>query len=119
MNRKKWLLSALIAMSLISATLDGLFYWLNVGETSTTVSLSYYLYVILLVLWLDTDSKDHLQITKSFDYGFLVYLFWLPYLPYYLWRTRGPLGLLMFAGFLILLLLGWLIQIGIYMVRVA
>ena len=119
MNRKKWFISALVAVSLISATIDGLFYWFNVDAEPATVSLAELLYIILLVLWVDADSKDHPQITRPFDYGFFVYLFWLPYLPYYLWRTRGPLGLLMFSGLLALFLLGWLVQMSIYLARAA
>jgi hypothetical protein len=106
-------------VSLISATIDGLFCWFNVDLEPATVSLAKLLNIILLILWVDADSKDYPQITRPFDYGFLLYLFRLPYLPYYLWRTRGFSGLLMFAGFLSLLLLGWLIQVGIYVVRAA
>ena len=113
MNRKKWLLSVLVAVALISALLDGLFYWFHIDTNPATDSLRYSLCIVLLVLWIEADSQDYPQITRPFDYGFLVYLFWLPYFPYYLWRTRGPLGLLMFPGFLVLLLLGPLIGIGI------
>jgi hypothetical protein len=119
MNRKKWLISALIAVSLTAAISDGLFYWFNVEANPSTASLTEFLKIILLVLWVDADSKNYPQITKPFDYGFLVYLFWVPYLPYYLWRTRGPLGLLMFSGLLALFLLGWLVQMSIYLARAA
>jgi hypothetical protein len=116
-NRKKWLIFSLIALSLSSAAIEGLHYWFNPDEGTTTESLADLVTLILLALWIDADSRDHPQIARPYDYGFLVYVFWLPYLPYYLCRTRGPLGLLMFAGFLILMLLGSLVQLGIYMAR--
>jgi hypothetical protein len=93
--------------------------WNDLDAKSTTASFASVLFVMLLVLWVAADSRDHPQIVRPFDYGLLLYIFWLPYLPYYLWRTRGPLGLLMFAGFLILLSLGWIVQIGMYLVRAA
>lgn len=70
--------------------------------------------VFLLVLWLDADSKGRPQVVRCFDYGFLVVMFWLPYLPYYLWRTRGAAGLFMYAGFLGVLSMGFLVQLLIY-----
>ena|ERR1700722_6371857 len=119
MNRKKWLISALIAVSVTLAILESLSYWVNVEPNPIAVFVGEFLCVMLIVLWVDADSKDRPQITKPFDYGFLVYLFWLPYLPYYLWRTRGAFGLVIFLGFLVLLLLGWLLQVCIYLVRAA
>ena len=119
MDGKKWLISTLIAVSLISAATEGLFYWFDVGTDSNTALFASYINVILLVLWVDADSRGRPQIARPFDYGFLLYLFWLPYLPYYLWRTRGLLGLLMFAGFLILLFLDWIVLVGAYFIRAA
>lgn len=119
MNRNKWFTHTLLAVLLIPAILEGLFYLYGAETTPITASLADILFLILLVLLVDNDSKNYPQITRPFDYGFFLYIFWLPYLPYYLWRTRGPLGLLMFAGFIILLFLGWLIQLGIYMANAA
>jgi hypothetical protein len=117
MNRKKWLLAALVSISVVSAAVDGLFYWFDAAAAPNTDLFADFIKVGLLVLWVDADSKSRQQITRPFDYGFLLFLFWLPYLPYYFWRTRGPLGLLLFAGFLILLWLGWLVQVGVYLIR--
>ena len=114
MKRNKWLISALVAVSLTLAILNGLIFWLNIEERQTTAALEEFLYITLIVLWIDADSKDHPQIARPFDFGFLLYIYWLPYIPYYLWRTRGFFGLLMFVGLIILLLLGWLIELGIY-----
>jgi hypothetical protein len=114
MKRKKWLIIYLISISTISALFDGLFYLRGVPSTPATAALAGVLSPLLLVLWVDVDSKGHRQVGRSFDYGFLVLIFLLPYLPYYLWRTRGVAGLLMCAGFLGLFLMGFLVQLLIY-----
>jgi hypothetical protein len=114
MNRKKWLIAALIGVSAISALVDGLYYRSGVASTPATAVLANVLSVFLIALWIDTDSKDHPQVGRSFDYGYLVLIFWVPYLPYYLWRTRGADGLFMLAGFLGLFLMGYFVQLLIY-----
>jgi hypothetical protein len=114
MNRKKWLIVSLISISTISALFDGLFYLHGLPSTPASAALAGVLSPLLLTFWVDVDSKDHRQVGRSFDYGFLVLIFLLPYLPYYLWRTRGAAGLLMCAGFLGLFLMGSLAQLLIY-----
>ena len=114
MNRKKWLIVSLISISTISALFDGLFYLRGVPSVPATAALAVVLSPLLLALWVDVDSRDHRQVGRSFDYGFLVLVFLVPYLPYYLWRTRGAAGLLMCAGFLGLFLMGFLVQLLMY-----
>ena len=114
MNRKKWLIVSLISISTISALFDGLFYLRGVPSMPATAALAVVLSPLLLAFWVDVDSRDHRQVGRSFDYGFLVLVFLVPYLPYYLWRTRGAAGLLMCAGFLGLFLMGFLVQLLIY-----
>jgi hypothetical protein len=114
MHRKKWLIVSLIGISLVSALFDGLFYLRGVPWTPASAALAGVLSPLLLALWVDVDSKDRRQVKRSFDYGFLVLIFLLPYLPYYLWRTRGAAGLLICAGFLGLSLMGFLVQLLIY-----
>ena len=114
MQRKKWLIVLLVGVSIISALFDGLFYLRGVLSPPDTATLASTLSVFLLALWIDVDSKDHPQIGRPFDFGFFLLIFWLPYLPYYLWRTRGPVGLFMFAGFVGMLSMGLLVQLMIY-----
>ena len=94
----------------ISALVDGLFDLRGSLSRPASTALADTVSVILLVMWIAADRKDHPQIERPFDYGFLVLMFWLPYLPYYLWRSRGAAGLWMFVGFLGLFWLGSLIQ---------
>jgi hypothetical protein len=71
-------------------------------------------FLILLVLWVVEDSKSYPAIYKPFEYGFLVLMLWLPYLPYYFWRTRRFKGLLLLAGFTALYSLGFFAQLAVY-----
>ena len=114
MNRKKWLIVSLIGISVISALIDSFFYLRGASSMPASSVGAGLLSVFLLVLWIDADSKVHPQVARCFDYGFLMLMFWLPFLPYYLWRTRGTVGLLMYAGFLSLLSMGFLVQLLIY-----
>jgi hypothetical protein len=114
MNRETWLIASLIGVSVISALADGLYYWSGAASTPATPVLANVFSALLIASWIDTDSKHHPQVGRSFDYGFLVLMFCLPYLPYYLWRTRGVGGLFMLAGFLGLFLMGFFVQLLIY-----
>jgi len=93
---------------------DGLYFWRGMPSTPATEALAGVMSAFLIALWIDVDSKDHPQVGRSFDYGYLVLLFLLPYLPYYLWRTRSAAGLFMFAGFLGLFWLGFFVQLLMY-----
>src|SRR5437867_283025 len=75
---------------------QGILYWHNSQDTRDLLSIWQLLFVLIVALWVDADSKGYPQIYRPHEYGYLVLLYWIPYLPYYLWRTRGPtMGLLM------------------------
>jgi len=114
MSRKKWLIVSLISILTISAVFDGLFYLRGIPSAPASATLAGALSVFLLALWIDADRTDHPQVQRSFDYGFLVLMLWLPYLPYYLWSTRGAAGLFMFAGFIGLFSMGFFILLLMY-----
>jgi len=103
MSRKNWLISFLTGVSIIPP----LFELLQSSNDMLSVPTSFHAAVgfkfYLMALWIDADSKVQPRITRCFDYGFFVLIFWLPYFPYYLWHTRRAVGLLMYAGFLCLL----------------
>ncbi|SEN02396.1 hypothetical protein [Bradyrhizobium sp. OK095] len=116
MTHKTWLAVSLICVLAISALFDGLFYWHGVYGRPVSAALADTVSTILLVMWIMADQRDHPQVERPFDYGFLLSVFWVPYLPYYLWRTRRVAGLWMFAGFLGLFSLSFLVQVAIWMV---
>ena len=113
-NTKKWLVASLICVSAMSALVDGLFFWRGIYARPVTPAVADILLALLLIMWVAVDQRDHPQVERPFDYGFLLWVFWLPYLPYYLWRTRRFAGLWMFAGFLGLFSLGFLVQLAIW-----
>jgi hypothetical protein len=98
MRTKTWLMVTLVALSILVGAHEAVLYWFDVEPTEGIRSVWSFVFVVLLVLWVDADSKDYPQIYRPFEYGYLVLLFWIPYLPYYLWRTRRAAGLLMLGG---------------------
>jgi len=64
-------------------------------------------FVILSILWAYYDA-DRSDFEKPFDFGFLIYVFWPVAFPWYLVKTRGVEGLLLFFGFISLWLSPWL-----------
>ena len=112
--RKRAYLVALGALSLMTAAYEGITYWHDMESRDHLLHLSGLAFLLLLVLWVDADSRTQPKIYRPFEYGLLALFYWIPYLPYYFWRTRGARGLLMFAGIIGLLLSGWLVQWLIY-----
>jgi hypothetical protein len=108
-------LVALGALSLMTVTYEGITYWHDLEGADHLLRLSALVFLVLLVLWVDADSRTQPKIYRPFEYGLLALFYWAPYLPYYFWRTRGAKGLLMFAGIICLLFSGWLVQWLIYM----
>lgn len=80
----------------------------------TTWSL---VFVLLLITWVDLDSREQKRIYRPFEFGFLVFLFWVPYLPYYLLRTRRAPGLLWLLGLFLLFNAGYFFQWLVYLAR--
>lgn len=114
---KTLLLAALITLSIGASIYEGVLYWHGLQVRGGAALLWPLVFLVLLVAWVDADSKDYPQIYRPFEYGYLVFLFWLPYLPYYLWRTRGVVGVFVLGGFIGLFMLGTLVQWFIYAVR--
>ena len=107
-------LVGLVIGSVLAAVADALSYWYGV-ESSAVLAVWPAIFLILLILWVVEDSKGYPSIYKPFDFGFLAFVFAVPYLPYYLWRTRRFKGLLFLAGLAVLYLLGHLTKLVIYL----
>lgn len=86
------------------------------GSTSALLNLWLFIYPAMLVFWVDIDSRNYKFIERPYEYGFLIFVYWLFYLPYYLWRTRSYAGIAMLLGFLFMYQLGYLINWLIYFV---
>ena len=107
-------LLAVVVGSLLVATVEVLTYWRDVAPSSEIVAAWPWLFLILLVLWLVEDSKTQPDIEKPFEFGFLVLIWAVPYLPYYLWRTRRFKGVGLLIGLVLLYFLGFLGQWVVY-----
>jgi hypothetical protein len=113
-HRANIYLATLVVGSLLVAAYQALAYSHGAEPTSHVASLWPTTFLVLLVLWMVEDSKSYPAIYKPFEYGFLVLMLWMPYLPYYLWRTRRSQGLLLLAGFVVLYFLGFLALLAVY-----
>lgn len=101
--------------SIFVALHDAAFYWHDAEPTSNISAVWPYAFLLLLVMWMDQDSRTQPSIFRpSFDFGLLVFLCWIPYLPYYMWRTRGVKGIALVLAFAVLGLLSELLIWGIY-----
>jgi len=74
------------------------------------------IFLCLLIYWLELDAKER-HISRPYEFGFLLLLFWLPYLPYYLVRTRRIRGIFWLLGFVLLFFLGYFLQWLVYVAR--
>lgn len=63
------------------------------------------LFALLVAMWVEADSRGRDAVYRPFEFGWLIFVTGLLYLPYYLWRTRGAMGIVWLLG---LLCLNWL-----------
>ena len=100
---------ALAALTVMVGIYDVVTCWYDI-EGSSVYAASGFFFVVLLVLWVDADSRQQPGIYRPFEYGWLAFFYWIPYLPYYFWRTRGAKGVLLFSGIALVFFLGWMVQ---------
>ena len=115
-NQRPYLI-ALVVGSVLTALYDGMFFWHDAEPTSPVLMAWPVAFPILLALWVQEDSKAHPAIYRPFDFGYLVLMFWIPYLPYYLVRTRGLSAIAFMLAFTALYFLGYIAQWTIHAVR--
>ena len=102
-----------VAIGVYQAVLFSLGHEIGHALQSTWLLVS----LMLLVFWVELDCREHKDIYRPFEFGFLLLIFWLPYLPYYLFRTRRAYGLLWLLGFVGLSCLGYALEWAIYVSR--
>ena len=106
--------SNLIALTLLSIslllTIQQFFMGMNDKESSGTLfTLWMIAFVILISMWCKKDQEGRQEFTNI---GLMALIFWPIVLPYYLVKTRGVEGLILFIGFSSLYIspnLSWLI----------
>jgi uncharacterized membrane protein (GlpM family) len=58
-------------------------------------------FALFVVRWVELDRRSH-DLRTPFEFNAFVFFAWLVVLPYYLYKTRGPRGLLGALGFWLL-----------------
>ena len=117
MKPKTWCLIGYIVVCVVVAVYKGVLHWNHLDGSRGSEWITTIVLVLFLVLWIDADSRGRPEIYRPFEYGFLLLFIWLPYLPYYLWRTRRVRGLLVFVGLAALFFAGDFVQLGLYAMR--
>ena len=72
---------------------------------------------LVLILWVEVDSRKYKQIYRPFEFGFLIIFVWPFYLLYYLFRTRRAYAVLWLIGFLVVANFGYALQWSVYIAR--
>lgn len=111
------LIFSLVAGSVISGLYDAAFFWFDVQPERQLGAFWHLAFVLILVTWLERDSRGRADIQRPFDFGFLAFVYWIPYVPYYLWRTRRGMGLVISAALVTLFFFSQLLMLGIYLAR--
>ena len=116
-NDAKFLLLVLVALSIIMGCYETFLYSKEMEITRSLNVIWGFVFIILLVLWVSEDSKAYPGIYRPFEYGYLVLIFYIAYIPYYLLKTRGVIkGIAYLVSFMALLNIAWLLQWPIYWV---
>lgn len=115
MTRSTALLSVVVAMCVAVAAYQAAAFYRGYQPAEDFQQLWNGVYVLLLAIWIDEDSRGRPEVERpSFDIGLFMLLIWIFYLPWYLLRTRGRKGWFWIAGFLALVFLSTILQLAIY-----
>lgn len=107
----------LIALTVVAACVAGLdtaLFMAGSEASRGTYSLWGLVFSLLVATWVDADSRGREVIYRPFEFGWLVFVTSLLYLPYYLWRTRGFMGIALLVWFLVLYTLGFLLKLALW-----
>jgi hypothetical protein len=69
---------------------------------------------ILVAMWVEADSRGRTNIYRPFEFGLLILIFSVAYVPYYLMKTRGPVGVAWLLALVIVFSLGFWFQWLVY-----
>ena len=117
MQIKSWYLWSFIGVNIACALHVGLQYWFTLDADLLTAKTDDYLCSLFLVLWIERDSTSYPKIVRPYEFAYLINMICIFYLPYYLWRTRGSLGLFIFVGLLTVYLLPFIIPFTLYFIK--
>lgn len=104
----------LVTVSLLVAGYDLVIASLGLEVSGFFTFVSGIVFISLLALWVQEDSRRFPLIYRPYEFGFLISVYWVFYVPYYLWRTRGAKGLAIFLGLILLSTLGSIAKSFVY-----
>lgn len=113
MNQKNLAVYILLLLSIGMGTVEVLFNSNGKLVSSSTQTLWSLVFSVITIVWVMADAKTNI-FNKPFDFGFLMYIFWPIAFPYYLVSTRGVEGIVLFIGFVGILLGPWLAGLVAY-----
>lgn len=111
----KALLGVLIVLSIAVALIQAAAYQAEFEVGAHALSLWDFVFPLILAWWVAIDSRGRQNVYRPFEFGWLVFYYLPVYLPYYLVRTRGVFGIVGLLGFISLYLLGFLLQLGLWL----
>jgi hypothetical protein len=113
--RSTAVLIAYVLLSVLVGTYQAILYKFGF-EPGISLQVTWACVALLLVIfWVELDCREHQEIFRPFDFGFLLFLFWPFYLPYYLFRTRGAYAVLWLLGFVGLGFVGYALEWAVYL----
>ena len=112
-NNKSLYIYALFLLSFGMGLIEVLFNIKGELASDSTQAIWGIVSIFLTILWAYFDA-DTEGFEKPFDFGLLAYIFWPVAFPWYLVKTRGIEGLVMFVGFMALWFGPWLAGVVAY-----
>lgn len=87
-------------------------YFLTDDVPSERLMLLYRFIIVVLSAWyVVLENRERRYVYEPYELGMLIWIAWPVYLPYYLFRSRGLKGILMFLGLLVLVFLDWIVSL--------
>ncbi len=100
-------------MLFLSAIYSTLQVYLNVQQievSASTATLWMFVFAMLIAFWANKEPKQK-EFEGTFEFPALVYFVWPIVMPYYLVKTRGLEGLVVYMGFIAIYfspdIMGW------------
>ncbi len=112
--KKRDLVVGLIATSVIMGLYELAAYINDVEAAEHLINVCSTFITLMLAMWVCEDSKTNDKVCRPYDYGLFVFIYWIPYVPYYFIKTRGLKGFLYLMVLVVLYDLGLLLQLGYY-----
>lgn len=110
-----FLIGLLVLHALMLSVYEGIQFYSGYEAANHVKNFYVHIFYIIVVVWIDHDSRRYPQISKCFDFRYLIFLFSPIYAPYYLYRTRGfVLGTLYYCSMLFLFWLSYFVKMTIF-----